>query len=130
MGVVSFLNSYNTKKKHPSLFEKKLFMAQTALSEVFRTIATEKNQMFYPQSTPALDQHVYHASILEAAQHLQACLKSLEESAQVSNLQSELAHHQETLRRAITSYTENRLSLPSLLLTCSSIKVSLEKLLL
>lgn len=129
MGIVSFLNSYNTKKNQSYFFEKKLSMAHIALSEVFRTIATEKNQMFYPPSTPALNQHTYQASILIAAKHLHTCLKLLAETVPSDDLYKETEAHTLSLERAISAYSENKLALPQLLLSCSGIKASLERFL-
>lgn len=131
MGIVSFLGGLSTKK--PSLIAQTnaIASAEQALTIIFRDIASEKNQLLYPALTHPISHAKHQATVISSAKNLMKSLSTLIFTTQGSSIESpliDLINATESLEKSIAAYQENDQVLSQLLLSCSSIKIHLEKI--
>lgn len=98
--------------------------AKRTLALIFHSIALEKNKLIYPSLA---DKAPTNPSTQDLAKELFELLLLLQKKNYVEFLQQDFLANLLELEEALFAYEIDDRSLPQLILTCSSIKVLLEK---
>jgi hypothetical protein len=124
MGVVSFFDILGTKKESAPDSSKNFIAANLALGDLFKTIASQKNQILYTTKNESTARPNYHSLVTQIAQKL---VTSLQLCMSEQGFTQELTNNIRTLEAAIIDYKKNEMALSQIILVCSSIKMNLEK---